>query len=112
MVQAIYSNRKGIYRNLYREIDSDNQKKKSSQIKMQPKGIYTELYKQIKFRNNERKNQYSNWHILALRKLIRNVFSRLSYLFLAATGELKMLIIACMFAKKPINNYIENNISD
>jgi len=51
-------------------------------------------------------------HILALRKLVRDVFSRLSYVFSAATGELKMLIIACLVAKKPINNYIENNLSD
>jgi len=109
-INSDYSNRKGIYKDLYREMDFDNKKKESSQVKRQPKGIYTELYRQIKFKNKEREDEYSNLYIIALSKLVRDVFSRVSYFFSSATGEIKMLIIACMVAKKPINSYIENNL--
>lgn len=42
-----YSNRKGIYKDLYREIDTDNKKKEASQAKKPNKGIYVGLYRQL-----------------------------------------------------------------
>lgn len=108
-----YSNKKGIYKDLYREIDADYKKKKSdidSNVKRPKKGIYVELYKQIDFRNREQLNDQSNLYFLAFKKLIKDTLSRVSYFFSMATGELKMLIVACTFAKKTINGYIENNL--
>lgn len=107
-LQADYSNKKGIYKNLYREIDSNNKKKELSQVKRPKKGIYVELYKQIEFKNNERRNDSNNLYVLAFKKLVSDIFSKISYFFSAATGEVKMLIVACVVAKKPINSYIEN----
>jgi hypothetical protein len=109
-INSDYSNRKGIYKDLYREIDSDNKKKDASQARRPRKGIYIELYKQIEFKNNERKNSQNNLYGLAFKKLINDITSKASYFFSCAAGEAKMLIVACMVAKKPINSYIENNL--
>ena len=114
MVAPIYTNRKGIYSDLYREIDAENKKKEASIARKPKKGIYVELYKQIEFKNNERKkdsnNFQSNLYVLALKKLVRNIFSSLSYFFSSARREVKVLIVACIVAKEPINSYIENNL--
>jgi len=110
MVAPIYSNKKGIYRDLYREIDSDNKKMDASQIRRPKKGIYVELYKQIVFQNNDGEKNQKNVYLLASKKLVKDLFSRISYFFSFATGEAKMLIVACMVVKKPINSYIENNL--
>ena len=113
-LQSDYSNKKGIYKDLYREIDSDNKKKNVSLARKPKKGIYVELYKQIEFQNNDRKNDsnsfQNNLYILAFKKLVKDTFSRISYLFSSASKEIKMLIVACMVVKKPINSYIENNL--
>lgn len=109
-LQSDYSNRKGIYKELYREIDSDNKKKNASLVRKPKKGIYVELYKQIEFKNNERKNDSNNLYVLAIKRLVKDIFSRISYFFSSASKEVKMLIITCMVAKKPINSYIENNL--
>lgn len=110
MVAPIYSNRKGIYKDLYREIDSDNKKQDASLARKPRKGIYVELYKQIEFKNNERKNSQNNLYGLAFKKLINDITSKASYFFSCAAGEVRMLIIAVLVAKKPINSYIENNL--
>lgn len=54
MVTSIYSNKKGIYQDLYREIDAKNKKKETSQIKRQPRGIYKDLYRTIESEKRER----------------------------------------------------------
>lgn len=108
-LQSNYSNKKGIYSDLYREIDADNKKKDASAARKPRKGIYVQLYKQIEFKNNERKNDSNNLYVLAFKELIKDIFSRISYCFSSASREVKMLIVACMVAKKPINSYIENN---
>lgn len=52
MVAPIYSDRKGIYKDLYREIDADNKRKglekDASQARKPRKGIYVNLYRQLK----------------------------------------------------------------
>lgn len=112
MVAPIYPNKKGIYQDLYREIDSDNKKKIKESEKRTPKGIYKNLYAQIKnekiaFRDNkdEKINIFQN-----IQKFLNFVFSKASYIFSSANAELKMLILTFMFAKKPINNYIEDRL--
>lgn len=114
-LQSDYSSRKGIYKNLYREIDSDNKKKKSeldSSVRRPKKGIYIELYKQIDFKNHEKQSDQNNLYLLAFKKFIKDTLSRVSYFFSPASLEVKPLIVACMVAKKPINDYIENNIQN
>lgn len=112
MVAPIYSNRKGIYKDLYREIDSDNKKKRfdmDSNVRRPRKGIYVELYKQIDFKNSEQRSDQNNLYLLAFKKFVKNTLSRVTYFFSSASLEMKPLIVACMVAKKPINDYIENN---
>lgn len=108
-INSDYSNRKGIYKDLYREIDSDNKKKDASQTRKPKKGIYVEMYKQIEFTNNERKNKQPNLYVLALKKLINDITSKASCILSSVVGEARMLILAMMVAKKPINSYIESN---
>lgn len=109
-LQSDYSNRKGIYKNLYREIDSNNKKKEFSQEKRSKKGIYVELYKQIGFKNREQRNDQNNLYLLAFKKFVKDTLSKVSYFFSPASPEVKPLIVACIVAKKPINSYIENNL--
>jgi len=119
MVAPIYTNRKGIYKDLYREIDANNKRrleKESFQSKKPNKGIYVALYRQLEddkqklaLKNNERKNSPNNLYILAFKKFINDVSSKVSYFLSSTTGEVKMLIVALIVAKKPINSYIENN---
>lgn len=111
-LHSTYSSRKGIYRDLYREIDSDNKKKDASQVRKPRRGIYVELYKQINFRNREQRNDQSNLYLLAFKKFINDTLSKVSYFFSPASLEVKPLIVACMVAKKPINDYIENNVQN
>lgn len=47
MVTPIYTNRKGIYKDLYREIDADNKKREKAKAKKLNKGIYVDLYRQL-----------------------------------------------------------------
>lgn len=112
MVAPIYSNKKGIYRDLYREIDTDSKKNICSNARSPKKGIYVELYKQIGFKSSEQRSEQSNLYLLAFKKLIKDTLSRVSYFFSTASGELKMIIVAFTFAKKPINSYIENTFSE
>lgn len=114
MVAPIYSNRKGIYKDLYREIDADNKKKKpdiDSNIRRPKKGIYVELYRQIEFKNNDNNSRPNNLYTLALKQLIKDILSQSSRYFSKVTSEIKFLIAALMVAKKPINNYIESDIN-
>jgi len=110
MVTPIFTNRKGIYKDLYREIDSDNKKKEVSQARRPKKGIYVELYNQIEFKNNERKKKQNNLYVLAFKKVINDIFSKASLILSSATGEIKMLILALLVVKRPINSYIESNL--
>lgn len=113
MVAPIYSNRKGIYKDLYREIDTDKKKQKEDSAKKPPKGIYANLYSQFEvektaFKNN--KKEKKGHFIQSLQKKIDYAFSKIYYLFSSTKGEIKMLILACFVAKKPINDYIESTI--
>lgn len=117
MVAPIYSNKKGIYRDLYREIDSDNKKKKATwnNSKKSPKGIYKELYKQIAlekiaFKNSKEDRKGNLFQFM--QKKINFAFSKISYFFSCSRGEIKLLLIAFIFAKKPISSYIENNVQN
>lgn len=47
MVNSIYSDKKGIYKDLYRTLDSDKQKENAIQSSRQRKGIYKNLYRQL-----------------------------------------------------------------
>lgn len=78
MVTSIYSNKKGIYKDLYREIDADNKKKKKEEeayLAQRPKkGIYVDLYRQLEqdkavsFKSNEEnKNEENIWHTYPLK---------------------------------------------
>ena len=112
MVAPIYSNRKGIYKDLYREIDADNKKKELSKAKRQPKGIYRDLYEHILEFKGQDANRNANENINIIQSVQRRIgiyFSKMSYFFSSASSSLKMLILACIVAKKPINSYIENN---
>lgn len=112
MVAPIYSNKKGIYKDLYREIDSDNKNKELSQAKKARKGIYTELYKQIQFENNENPPETNNLYALAFKKFIKDLSSQALRCYTAATIEFKFLIVALIVAKKPINDYIEYSMQN
>lgn len=75
MVASIYSNKKGIYKDLYREIDADNKKREASQVPKQKKGIYVDLYRQLEedkavsFKSNEedKKEKENIWHTYPLK---------------------------------------------
>ena len=109
-INSDYSNRKGIYKDLYREIDSNNKKKDVSLARKPKKGIYVEIYKQIEFKNSDSKKETNSLYIQAFKKLVKDISSRIAYCFTAATGLLKMFIMALLVAKKPINGYIDNNL--
>lgn len=111
MVAPIYSNRKGIYKDLYRQIDSDNKKKEESQHKNSPRGIYVELYRQIQFTDTELNTSQKNLYALAFKKFFNDISANLSYFFTSVNSEAKMIILAFMVAKKPVNSYIENNLA-
>lgn len=111
------NNKKGIYKDLYREINSDNRNLKAevASCRRQPKGIYKNLYNQIGFSFKEQQDKTMQaWHangLQVVRKEFNLMFSKLSYFFSSARSEIKMLMLAFIVAKKPINNYIDNNIS-
>lgn len=116
MVQAIYSNKKGIYKNLYLEIDSENKKKKTAEASYsrRPKGIYRDLYKHItEFKGNEDEyvNSYHVSFLQSLQNFLNSWLSKMSYFFSSAGSSLKILMLACLIAKKPVNNYIDNNVT-
>lgn len=112
MVAPIHTNKRGIYKDLYKEIESNNKKKEASQVKKPRKGIYIELYKQIEFKNNDSREKPNNLYILALKKFIDDLCSKILNFISSATGEVKMLLLAFVVAKKPIGNYIENNLDN
>ncbi len=66
MIEAInYSNKKGIYKDLYKTIDADKKKKEVSMASRPRKGIYKNLYKQIEedkkifqFKNEQEKKDF------------------------------------------------------
>lgn len=114
MVAPIYSNRKGIYQDLYREIDSDN-KKKTECPKRSPKGIYVNLYSQIgdvifQGIDDRQKETLHNNSLKFAQKLVNGIYAKTSFVFTTVNAELKMFILAFMVARKPINNYINDNI--
>lgn len=128
MVASIYSNKRGIYKDLYREIDADNNKKnkEANSPKKSPKGIYVDLYNQIGGKCggkcvgkcvflglDESQKQTLHTNTMSfMQKFINSVYSKTSFIVSSANAEIKMLIFAFMVAKKPINNYIEDNISN
>lgn len=78
MVAPIYSSKKGIYKDLYREIDADNRKKakeeEASLASRPKKGIYVNLYRQIEedkavsFKSKKEENKEKNiWHSYPLK---------------------------------------------
>lgn len=115
MVSSIYSNKKGIYKDLYRNIDSEN-KKQEKTIKRQRKGIYANLYRQfeddangvIQFRNKEREDKLSRVKII--QNAINNFISKLSFFSSVVAREFKLFILATILVNKPINSYIKNNL--
>lgn len=121
MVAPIYPNKKGIYRDLYAEIDSDKKKKakETSQRRIR-KGIYVELYRQIGgkcgaeciLKGQEEKKQNSLYarFIQMIQKIVDVALSKATYCVSSAGNGIKMLLLACLVAKKPINSYIDNNI--
>lgn len=116
MVAPIYAHKKGIYKNLYLEIDSENNKKaKENAYKRNPKGIYRDLYTHLDnkyFTGNEdqqRKSLYSQV-VQHLQTGFSTLTARFSYFFSIAGSELKMLMLAFFVATKPVGNYIENNL--
>lgn len=114
MVAPVYSNKKGIYSDLYREIESENKKKKVNELssKRRPKGIYKDLYIQIENKEKEDRKRTSlyNKFVQSIQKMINLIFSKASYFASSVKGEIKMLTVAWMVAKKPIRSYIENRI--
>lgn len=117
MVAPIYSNKKGIYKNLYLEIDSENKKKKAAETsyyKKSHKGIYRDLYKQLTWfegSDDSRENPLITQILQSAQTTLSSYFSRMSYFFSSASNLLKMFMLACIIAKKPVSNYIENNIN-
>lgn len=119
MVRPIYSDKKGIYKDLYRTINSDNQQQEKP-VKRQRKGIYANLYRQfyddargVNFRNNKEEGNSNKILIIQVFKnTIKNLLSKISFFFSAVATELKLIAFAFVVAKKPIDNYIENNLSD
>lgn len=114
MVAPIYSNRKGIYQDLYREIDSDN-KKKTEYPQRSPKGIYVNLYNQIgdvifQGIDERQKETLHNNALKVAQKLVNGIYSKISFVFSTVNAEFKMFILAFMVARQPINNYINDNI--
>ena len=93
-LQSDYLNRKGIYRDLYREIDSDNRKKEALQVKKPRRGIYVNLYKHleaekklIQFRKKETEQSKENF----LDRSFSNLFffmSRIEVITKTAFGNL------------------------
>lgn len=115
MVQAIYTNRKGIYRDLYRTLEAENEQNKPQERRH--KGIYANLYRQIEedkhiifFKSNKERNEKLNY-LITFKKIFNQFLSKASYLCSSAANEIKVLVIAVMVAKKPISNYVENNIN-
>jgi len=118
MVAPIYANRKGIYSDLYREIDAENNRKDASKARKPKKGIYVNLYKQLE---NDKRNIFFKHDedeqtvlfiqfVKVVKKVLSNILSKISYFFSAVAGEFKMLAMAFVIAKKPINNYIDQNL--
>ena len=112
MVAPIYINRKGIYKDLYREIDANNKKKEASQARKPRKGIYVALYRQLEEDKQKLafKNNQNNLYILAFKKLFNYVSSKASCCFSLVKGEIRILIAAFMVVKKPVNSYIQNKL--
>lgn len=123
MVKAIYTDKKGIYRDLYRTLYSENKQEKTE--KRQPKGIYANLYRQLKEEeksailsqvkfcgNKNRKNNKKINFLLSIKNTFNMFLSKISYVFSIAAVELKFLVLAFMVAKKPINSYIKNTLPD
>lgn len=115
MVAPIYDNKKGIYRNLYREIDAENKRRETFQARGPKKGIYRELYRQLEYDKlnmslKENKQIRERKICKSLLNIVNQSFSKLSYLLSSVTGKVKMLIVTCMFIKKPVSKYVENTL--
>jgi len=79
-----YSNRKGIYKDLYRTIDNDNKKRDVSNVSRPKRGIYKNLYRQIEedknaiklsmsSRQNDGKSFWNNKYVSRLFYYINNL---------------------------------------
>lgn len=120
MVRAIYTDKRGIYKDLYRTIDSENKKEKP--VKRQRKGIYTNLYMRLEeekrgisqqvssFKGNNRKDKARISLFVAFKNFVNVILSKASYFVAATAGEIKVIILAFLLVKKPINSYIENSL--
>lgn len=92
MAAPIYSNRKGIYKDLYREIDSNNKKREVSQAPRTRKGIYKNLYRQFeddKIAVNSENNKNDSLHKLPLK----------AFAYTSNIGEALKPIIGKLFVK-------------
>lgn len=98
MVNSIYTDKKGIYRDLYRTIEAEKQTHQTFQPKPR-KGIYKDLYKhldeekQISFKAKQKEDKENIWHTYplkgcaysndigeAVRPIIGNSFAKLSWI--------------------------------
>lgn len=123
MVAPIYSNRKGIYKDLYREIDADNKKKEASQVKKQPKGIYKDLYRQldenksVSFKVKQKEDDENIWHTYplktmaysndigeALRPIVGGLLAKLSWIPTIMYALLSILSQCFSLKEKNSNN--------
>lgn len=73
MVSSVYTNKKGIYKDLYRTIEIEKQSQQISQPR-QRKGIYKDLYKTLEDENNisfkgngNKENKGNIWHTYPLK---------------------------------------------
>jgi hypothetical protein len=72
MVTSIYTDKKGIYKDLYRTIEAEKQPQQTCQSR-ERKGIYKDLYRtleteKISFKANEKKEEKENiWHTYPLK---------------------------------------------
>ncbi len=113
MVSPVYLNKTGIYKDLYRQIDSDNKNRESSEVsyKRRPRGIYADLYKQFENDNNQKHNQ-NNIVFVKLLQFIASIFDfialKSSVFFSSAKTSVKMLILGCVSFQKPIHSYVTN----
>lgn len=113
MVKPISSDKKGIYIDLYRTLEAERDEKYPERKR---KGIYANLYRQFE---EDKKNVSLYWTgekkekispLIVFKNAFNRTVSKMSSFSSYAAGEFKILMLACMVAKKPINNYIESRL--
>lgn len=117
MVAPIYTNRKGIYIDLYREIDSDNKKKEIAQVQRPRRGIYVSLYKQIEgsklniaFKDKKEQDALQMKFVQTIQKNVNSILSKILCFHSYVASEIRMLLVAYVFVKRPIKNYLETKL--